>query len=209
LSLPPALAASLAPAAVARIQPAPRLPLMLRLAAWLSRRRYGRVLAIIPYVYAWLPGLVLPQAGLLRLAARGLPLAPRLRRLVEVHVSNVNGCSFCGDLHAALAVEEGDDPELLAALPGFRENDRFSEPEKAALSWVEEIARSRGASAVSLPSLRAHFADREVLALSWLASFVTYLNLLAKSLGLASQGICEVVVARRARGPARPPQGSK
>jgi AhpD family alkylhydroperoxidase len=199
LSLSPPLASFPSPAATARIQTPPRLPLMLRFAAWLSRRRYGRVLAIIPYVYAWLPGLMLPQAGLLRLAARGLPLAPRLRRLVEVHVSNVNGCSFCGDLHAALAVEEGEGPELLTALPGFRESDLFTEPEKAALAWVEEIARSRGAHAETLPSLRAHFGDREILALSWLASFVTYLNTLARSLGLASQGICEVVVGRRSR----------
>ena len=194
-----ALSTSVATAPEARIQPAPCLPLVLRLAAWLSRRRYGRVLAIIPYVYAWLPGLVLPHAGLLRLASRGLPLTPRLRRLVEVHVSNVNGCSFCGDMHAALAVEEGDAPSLLVALAEFRTSDLFTPPEKAALAWVEEIARSRGAQAEMLPSLRAHFGDREIVALSWLASFTTYLNALAKSLGLASQGICDVVIARRAR----------
>jgi AhpD family alkylhydroperoxidase len=183
----------------ARIRPAPRLPLVLRIAAWLSRRQYGRVLAIIPYVYAWLPGLVLPHAGLLRLASHGLPLPRRLRRLVEVRVSSVNGCSFCGDMHAALAVEEGDAPSILTALAEFRTSDLFTPPEKAALAWVEEIARSRGAQAETLPSLRAHFGDREIVALSWLASFTTYLNTLAKSLGLASQGICDVVAAR-ARG---------
>jgi AhpD family alkylhydroperoxidase len=192
-----ALDASFAPAEAARVHPPPRLPLVLRAAAWFSRRRYGRVLAIIPYVYAWLPGLVLPHAGLLRLASRGLPLAPRLRRLVEMHVSATNGCSFCGDLHAALAIEEGEAPELLAALSAFRTSDLFTAPEKAALAWVEEIAASRGAEAEALPALRAHFGDREVVALAWLASFTTYLNTLAKSLGLASQGICAVIVARR------------
>ena len=192
------LSTSAATAIEARIQPAPRLPLALRLAAWLSRRQYGRVLAIIPYVYAWLPGLVLPHAGLVRLASRGLPLAPRLRRLVEVHVSKLNGCSFCGDMHSAIAVEEGDAPSLLAALAEFRTSDLFTPREKAALAWVEEIARSRGAQAETLPALRAHFGDREIVALSWLASFMTYLNTLAKSLGLASQGICDVVIARHA-----------
>jgi AhpD family alkylhydroperoxidase len=182
-----------------RIQPVRRLPLLLRFAAWSSRRRYGRVLAVIPYVYAWLPGLVLPHAGLFRLASRGLPLAPRLRRLVEVHVSNTNGCSFCSDMHAALAVEEGEAPELVAALAHFRESDRFTEAEKAALAWVEEIARSRGGQAASLAPLRAHFDDRAVVALSWLAAFMTYLNTLARSLGLSSQGLCEVVVSRRQR----------
>jgi AhpD family alkylhydroperoxidase len=181
------------PEATARIPAAPSLPLMLRLAAWLSRRRYGRVLAIIPHLYAWLPGLVLPHAGLLRVAVRGLPIEGRLRRLVEVHVSNTNGCSFCSDMHAALAIEEGDASGLLAALPAFRESDLFSEREKAALSWVEEIARSRGAQAETFAALRAHFADREIVALSWLASFTTYLNTLAKSLGIGSQGLCEVV----------------
>jgi AhpD family alkylhydroperoxidase len=170
---------------------------VLRLAAWLSRRRYGRVLAIIPHLYAWLPGLVLPHAGLVRVATRGLAIDSRLRRLVEVHVSSTNGCSFCGDMHAALALEEGDDPALLAALPAFRRSDRFTEREKAALAWVEEIARSRGAQAETFAALRAHFADREIVALSWLASFTTYLNTLAKSLGIGSQGLCEVVLGRR------------
>jgi AhpD family alkylhydroperoxidase len=185
------------PEATARIPPAPSLPLMLRLAAWLSRRRYGRVLAIIPHLYAWLPGLVLPHAGLLRLAMRGLPIEARLRRIVEVHVSNTNGCSFCSDMHAALAIEEGDASELLAVLPEFRQSDLFTEREKVALAWVEEVARSRGAQAETFPALRAHFADREIVALSWLASFTTYLNTLAKSLGIVSQGLCAVVLGRR------------
>jgi AhpD family alkylhydroperoxidase len=174
------------------------LPLVLRLAAWASRRRYGRVVAIITHVYGWLPGLLLPHTGFMRLA-RKLPLAPRLRRLVEVHVSNVNGCTFCGDLHAGLAVEEGEPPELLEALSSFRQSDRFTAKEKAALAWVEEVALTRGAQAEALPALRAHFGDHEVVALTWLATFITYLNTLAKALGLASQGICEVVVARRRR----------
>ncbi|HEX3769934.1 MAG TPA: carboxymuconolactone decarboxylase family protein [Polyangiaceae bacterium] len=178
----------------ARVRAAPRLPLLMRLAAWASRRRYGRVLVIIPYVYAWLPGLVLPHAGLLRLAGR-VPLAPRLRRLVQVHTSQVNGCSFCGDLDAALAIEQGESPALLAALPEFRTSALFTPAEKAALAWVEETARSRGALAETLPELRAHFGDREIVALAWLTSFTTYLNTLAKSLGLASQGLCEVVAA--------------
>jgi AhpD family alkylhydroperoxidase len=199
LSSSTALAASPSPEG-ARVRPAPRLSLVLRLAAWLSRRRYGRVLAIIPYVYGWLPGLVLPHAGLVRLATRTLPLAPRLRRLVTVHVSNVNGCSFCGDLDAAFAVEQGETPELLAALPRFRESSLFSEREKAALAWAEEVARSRGTEAEALAPVRAHFGDREIVALSWLAAFTTYLNTLAKSLGLSSQGICAIVVARRTPG---------
>jgi AhpD family alkylhydroperoxidase len=155
------------------------------------------VLAIIPHLYAWLPGLVLPHAGLLRLAVRGLPIDGRLRRLVEVHVSNTNGCSFCSDMHAALAIEEGDDSALLAALPDFRQSALFTEREKAALAWVEEIACSRGARSETFAALRPHFADRETVALSWLASFTTYLNTLAKSLGIGSQGLCAVVLGRR------------
>jgi AhpD family alkylhydroperoxidase/uncharacterized protein (TIGR03382 family) len=185
--------------ATERIPPAPSLPLLLRLAAWLSRRRYGRVLAIIPRLYAWLPGLVLPHAGLLRLATCGLPIDARLRRMVEVHVSNTNGCSFCSDMHAALAIEEGAASAPLAALPAFRQSDLFTEREKAALAWAEEIACSRGSRAETFGALRAHFADREIVALSWLASFTTYLNTLAKSLGIGSQGLCEVVLGRRKR----------
>lgn len=81
------------PAGAPRFRAASPLPPLLRLAAWLSRRRYGKVLGIIPYVYGWLPALVFPHAALLRLAARRLPLSKRLRALVEVHVSRANGCT--------------------------------------------------------------------------------------------------------------------
>jgi AhpD family alkylhydroperoxidase len=201
-SSPSPLLPSFSSGGAARVQPAARLPLVLRLAAWASRKRYGRVLSIIPYVYAWLPGLVLPHAGLLRLAGR-VPLPGRLRRLVTVHASRVNECGLCSDLEAAMAVEKGESPDVLAALSEYRTSELFSPAEKAALAWVEEIARSRGTQAETLPALRAHFGDREIVAIAWLTSFTTYLNTLAKSLGLSSQGICEVVIARRPFTPIR------
>jgi alkylhydroperoxidase family enzyme len=102
-------------------------------------------------------------------------------------------------MHAALAIEEGEAPEVFDALRDVERSDRLDEQERAALAWVGEIARSGGAGEASLPELRRHFDDRQIVALSWLAAFITYLNVLAKSLGLSSQGICAVAIARRPR----------
>ncbi len=181
--------------------PQPRLPLVLRLAAWLSRRQHGRALAIIPYVCLWLLGLRLATSRP-RSAREPRPSAcaapPSSRRGARVGRERVLVLRWTCTPHSPW--REGDAPSLLVAPRGVsNERDSFTPPEKGrALAWVEEIARSRGAEAETLSSLRAHFGDREIVALSWLASFTTYLNTLAKALGLASQGICEVVIARRA-----------
>ena len=165
--------------------------------AWLSRRRYGKVLGIIPYVYGWLPALVFPHAALLRLAARRLPLSKRLRALVEVHVSRANGCSFCTDVHAALAIESGVPAAVFAELDDARASGALDEREKAGLAWALEVARSGGAEGDALAEARRHFDDRALVALAWLASFMTSLNTLAKAVGLSSAGLCEVALRER------------
>lgn len=186
-----------APEGSPRFPAASPLPLLLRLAAWLSRHRYGKVLGIIPYVYGWLPALVLPHAMLLHLAARRLPLSKRLRSLVEVHVSRANGCSFCTDVHAALAIEGGVPAAVFDELGDVRASTALDEREKAALAWALEAARPGASAEEALADARRHFDDRALVALAWLASFMTYLNTLAKAVGLSSAGLCEL--ARRER----------
>jgi AhpD family alkylhydroperoxidase len=70
-------------------------------------------------------------------AAAGLD--PLLVELVNVRVSQVNGCGFCLDLHVRSAVQNGETPQRLAVLPAWREVDLFSQIERAALALAEAI----------------------------------------------------------------------
>ncbi len=164
--------------------------LLVRLGFAASRRRYGQVLPPLSVLYARLPRLLRPQLGLLRLAGAGLTLDRRLARLLEIHVSQLNGCSFCGDLHRFEARRDGVTAELLAELPRHDVSDRFPPSERAALAFAEALVRDRRADDALWDAVRAHHDDRAVAEIVWLVAFVGYLNHLATALELPSAGLC-------------------
>ena len=66
-------------------------------------------------------------------------LEPALRELVRVRVSQLNGCSYCIDLHAAAARKAGESERRLALLPAWREAALYAPRERAALEWAEAV----------------------------------------------------------------------
>jgi AhpD family alkylhydroperoxidase len=65
----------------------------------------------------------------------------RLMDLLFLRVSQINGCSYCVDLHARDLRRAGESNERLDGLAGWRESPYFTEPEKAALEWAEALTR--------------------------------------------------------------------
>lgn len=69
----------------------------------------------------------------------GSTIEGRLRALVELRVSQINGCVFCLDMHAREARHAGETTQRLDCLAGWREAPFYSEREKAALAWAEAV----------------------------------------------------------------------
>jgi AhpD family alkylhydroperoxidase len=64
---------------------------------------------------------------------------PVLRALVELRVSQINGCAFCLDLHARVLRELGESQLRIDVLRAWREVDLYSERERAALAFAEAV----------------------------------------------------------------------
>jgi AhpD family alkylhydroperoxidase len=62
-----------------------------------------------------------------------------LVELVNIRVSQLNGCGFCLDLHVRQAVKNGETAQRLAVLPAWRDVDLFTSTERAALALAEAI----------------------------------------------------------------------
>src|SRR5919198_606551 len=62
-----------------------------------------------------------------------------LLELVHVRVSQINGCAYCIDMHTKDARALGETEQRLYALNAWRETPFFSERERAALLWTEEL----------------------------------------------------------------------
>src|SRR4051794_4732827 len=63
----------------------------------------------------------------------------KLLHLIKLRASQINGCAYCIGMHTDEAVRDGDSPERLLLLDAWEESSRFSDKERAALEWVEEI----------------------------------------------------------------------
>ena len=64
---------------------------------------------------------------------------PRLRELVRVRASQLNGCAYCIDMHTKDARAIGETEQRLYALPAWRETPYFSDRERAGLAFTEAV----------------------------------------------------------------------
>ena len=65
----------------------------------------------------------------------------QLYHLIKLRASQINGCAFCIGMHSDEALRDGEKVERLLLLDAWQESSVFSEKERAALEWVEEITR--------------------------------------------------------------------
>jgi AhpD family alkylhydroperoxidase len=72
-----------------------------------------------------------------RQAAEQRGLSVTESELIKVRVSQLNGCSFCLDLHARQARQAGVFQQHLDLLPAWRDGDIFTERECAVLAIAE------------------------------------------------------------------------
>lgn len=65
------------------------------------------------------------------------PLAQRMRELVKIRASQLNGCAYCVEMHTREARATGESEERLHQVVVWRESLLFSAEERAALAYTE------------------------------------------------------------------------
>jgi len=63
----------------------------------------------------------------------------RLRELVRIRASQLNGCAYCIDQHTKDARAAGETEQRIYALPAWRETPFFTARERAALAFTESV----------------------------------------------------------------------
>lgn len=105
----------------------------------------------------------------------------RLRALLELRVSQINGCVFCCDRHASEARAAGESQQRLDCLVAWRESRLFSEAERAALGWAEaltDVSQTRAPDA-DYDALAGHFSETQIVDLTLIASVMNAWNRIA------------------------------
>ena len=91
----------------------------------------------------------------------------RLRELVRIRASQLNGCAYCVDMHTKDARAIGETEQRIYALPVWRETPFFSARERAALAFTEEVtlAASTHVPDEAYQAVAAEFSPAELGAL--------------------------------------------
>jgi AhpD family alkylhydroperoxidase len=93
---------------------------------------------------------------------------PKLKALVELRVSQINGCAYCLSIHTQEARALGESQQRLDCLSAWRETSFYSEREQAALAWAESltlIAETHAPNDVYQTATQ-HFSDKELVDLT-------------------------------------------
>ncbi|ASA22817.1 carboxymuconolactone decarboxylase family protein [Paenibacillus donghaensis] len=109
-----------------------------------------------------------------------------LYELLKIRVSQINGCSFCLDMHAKDLLKLGDYSDHILLLSVWREVPLFTEKERAVLELAEAVTliSQEGVPQPLYEKLREHVSEEEYVDLIIAINTINSWNRIAISTGM-------------------------
>jgi AhpD family alkylhydroperoxidase len=101
-----------------------------------------------------------------------------LLHLVKLRASQINGCSYCVDMHTREAREDGETEQRVYLVSAWRESPLYSERERAAFEWTETLTwiADRSVTDSLYTGMLEHFSEQELVKLSVVVSMINTWN---------------------------------
>ena len=117
--------------------------------------------------YAKAPELI-KQVQALNKAVDECGLEHSLLHLVKLRASQINGCSFCVDMHSKEAMRDGDTQQRVFLVSAWKESPLYSERERAAFAYTEAVTliSNAGVPDALYEATLKHFSEEELVKLS-------------------------------------------
>ena len=108
-------------------------------------------------------------------------LDAKLRELIKIRASQINGCAFCLAMHTRDARKIGETDERMHLLAAWREAPVYSARERAALAWVEAITLVTQGHVPdeAFEAVRRQFSEKEIVDLTAAAAAINTWNRIA------------------------------
>ncbi|MFJ4713560.1 carboxymuconolactone decarboxylase family protein [Streptomyces sp. NPDC088785] len=113
-----------------------------------------------------------------RATAAEAGLDRRLVELVNLRVSQLNGCAYCLNVHTRAALRAGETTQRLGVLAAWRDTEVFTGRERAALGLAEATTApaDAGLQSAAYEEARRHLGDAEISAVIWVAITINAFN---------------------------------
>ncbi|OCC03866.1 alkylhydroperoxidase [Labrys sp. WJW] len=114
----------------------------------------------------------------LSMALKGSVIEEKLRDLVNIRASQLNGCAFCLDMHVKEAKIHGESELRLYHVAIWRESNLFVPRERAALAWTEAVTRlpEGGIPDELYERVRGQLSEKEVSDLTFAIAIINTWN---------------------------------
>jgi uncharacterized peroxidase-related enzyme len=102
----------------------------------------------------------------------------RIKTLVILKTSMLNGCDYCIGHNTALGGSIGfDDAEIEAIEGDYHASDLFTPAEKAAMAWAEYLTeRTYRQHPEAMPELKKHFNEAQIVEITMVSGFFNFWN---------------------------------
>jgi AhpD family alkylhydroperoxidase len=116
-------------------------------------------------------------------------LDPRLRELIRIRASQLNGCAYCLDLHSVDARRAGEDERRIWAVGAWRNNPLFDARERAAFALTDAMTLlpQAGVPEGIYAEAARHFDESELANLIGAIIAINAWNLVGVSTGLEAE----------------------
>lgn len=103
--------------------------------------------------------------------------------MVELRVSQINGCVYCVDLHSRQLRKEGEPEQRIDCVAVWREAPFYDERERAALAWAEAVTRveTTGVPDSDYENALDQFEEKELVDLTFVIANMNLMNRIAIS----------------------------
>jgi AhpD family alkylhydroperoxidase len=108
-------------------------------------------------------------------------LEKSLIHLIEIRASQINGCAYCIDMHTKDARAAGETEQRIYALNAWRETPFFTERERAALDWAEQLTLVADTHVPddAFERVSRQFNESEIVALTFATATINVWNRLS------------------------------
>ena len=171
-----------------------------RMAAWYSRRTFGKVpepLSVTAHNPAILRGYLAFEWEL----GRAKHADDRLKKLAEIKAAALAGCEYCLDIGSAIGRKSGVTKEQLADLPRYRDSDHFTDDERLVLDYATAMSRTPlEVDGDLLERMQRRFDEAQLVELTAAIAWENYRARFNWALGLEPQGFSQGACAVPERG---------
>jgi AhpD family alkylhydroperoxidase len=111
-------------------------------------------------------------------AVKESAIEDKIRDLVAIRASQINGCGFCLDMHVKQAKIHGERELRLYHIATWRESALFIPRERAALAWTEVLTKlpEQGVPDDIYERVRGQLSEKEISDLTFVVMLINSWN---------------------------------